>query len=204
MFSEGGPTGGPSQAFSKPAIQNVSQVEKVRKCGVHVRWGGRWSGGVGRWVTVGWEGCGVWGGHRSHPWSSQKNQNPICIAVVVAVAFAMLAWILFAALVCILLSSIVFYFLLLSSIVFYHSRLPPHPHTPSTLFDINGKKGRHCPIQCKSTLLQVTNKETWLMCKCNCSSSLQCRHACVAYIHALYVHALHASLQAWYAYIVPL
>ena len=100
--------------------------------------------------------------------------------------------------------SIVFYFLLLSSIVFYHSRLPPHPHTPSTLFDINGKKGRHCPIQCKSTLLQVTNKETWLMCKCNCSSSLQCRHACVAYIHALYVHALHASLHACYAYILSL
>ena len=38
MFSEGGrPTGGASQVFSKPAIQNVSQVEKVRKCGVHVR-----------------------------------------------------------------------------------------------------------------------------------------------------------------------
>ena len=37
MFSEGGrPTGGASQVFSKPAIQNFSQVEKVRKWGVHV------------------------------------------------------------------------------------------------------------------------------------------------------------------------
>ena len=38
----------------------------------------------------------------------------------------------------------------------------------------------------------------------NAIHQLRYRYACFAHIHALYMHALHASLDAWYTHIMPL